>query len=152
MTEQQRPTSKFDRVIGMLHDLPDVKETRPSTVIGVMPILGDVQTYVVQTYRQGGDYFGFLQMVDAEGRERVIIPAKVMAAIYRQRDSLMDRSTPASRARDRARRERERKRKDRARRQEAWRSRHEAEYCVHDGCAARAWSNGACMTHQSEVK
>jgi hypothetical protein len=121
--ETTKPASKFDRVIGMLHDLPDVKETRPSTVIGVMPILGDVQTYVVQTYRQGADYFGFLQMVDAEGRERVIIPAKVMAAIYRQRESLQDRSTPESRARERKRRERQRRRKEHEKRSAAWRAR-----------------------------
>lgn len=25
------------------------------------------------------------------------------------------------------------------------------EDCIHAGCLARAWSNGACMTHQSEV-
>lgn len=121
-SKPQAPT-KFDRVLGMLHDLPDVKQTRPSTVTAVMPILGDVQTYVVQTYRQGPDYIGFLQMVDAEGRERIVIPAKVMRAIYRQRDSLMDRSTPESRARDRKRRDRERRRKEREARREKWRAR-----------------------------
>lgn len=115
--------AKFDRVLGMLHDLPDVKQTRPSTVTAVMPILGDVQTYVVQTYRQGTAYIGFLQMVDADGRERIVIPSKVMAAIYRQRDSLLDRSTPESRARERKRRERIKRRKDKAARSEKWRAR-----------------------------
>ncbi|HEV8670984.1 MAG TPA: hypothetical protein VGS01_09655 [Candidatus Limnocylindria bacterium] len=78
----------FDRVIGSLHGLPDVRNTRPSTVTTVLPILGNVQTFVVQTYRdERGDTIA-LQMVDAGGRARIIIPPAVADAIARQRDSL----------------------------------------------------------------
>jgi hypothetical protein len=78
----------FDRVIGSLHGLPDVRNTRPSTVTTVLPILGNVQTFVVQTYRdERGDTLA-LQMVDAEGRARIIVPPAVTDAIARQREAL----------------------------------------------------------------
>jgi hypothetical protein len=83
----------FDRVIGGLHGLPEHEFSRPSTVTSVLPMVGRSQTYVVQTCRMpGGGYVGFLQMVDAEGRARIAIPEKVMAALYRQREQLVKRA------------------------------------------------------------
>ncbi len=122
--QSDKAKAKFDRVLGMLDGLPDVKQTRPSTVTTILPILGDSQTYVMRTFRQGSEYIGFLEMVDADGRERIVIPSKVMAAIYRQRTSLTDNSTPASRARERKRKEREKARREREARKAAWRARH----------------------------
>lgn len=78
----------FDRIIGQLHGLPEVRNTRPSTVTTVLPILGNSQTFVVQTYRDDRGDTIFLQMVDAEGRARIVIPPAVASAIARQRDSL----------------------------------------------------------------
>jgi hypothetical protein len=87
----------FDRVIGALHGLPEHEFSRPSTVTSVMPIIGRAQTYVVQTCRTPeGGYIGFLQMVDAEGRARIAIPAKVMNALYRQREGLVTRKRRAT--------------------------------------------------------
>jgi hypothetical protein len=87
----------FDRLIGSLHGLPDVRATRPSTVTTVLPLLGNSQTFVVQTYRQrdAGDTI-FLQMVDAEGRARIVIPPRVADAIARQRVSLTKASRRAA--------------------------------------------------------
>jgi hypothetical protein len=86
----------FDRVIGSLHGLPNVPYTRPSTVTSVLAILGNVQTFVVQTYRdERGDIIA-LQMVDAEGRARIIIPPAVADAIARQRDSLTKQNRRAA--------------------------------------------------------
>jgi hypothetical protein len=80
----------FDRLLGTIDGLPDFQKSRPSTVTTVMPIIGNSQTYVVQTYKErDGGFTVFLQMVDAEGRARIAIPPKVAAAIYRQRDSLV---------------------------------------------------------------
>lgn len=79
----------FDRVIGTIHGLPDVRASRPSTITTVLPIVGNSQTFVVQTYKQGRDFTLFVQMVDAEGRARIVIPAKATAAIYRQREQLI---------------------------------------------------------------
>src|SRR5262245_10332685 len=85
-----RVIDAFDRIIGAIDGLPDVAKARPSTVTTVLPIIGNSQTYVVQTYkdREGG-FTVFLQMVDAEGRARLAIPPKVAAAIYRQREALV---------------------------------------------------------------
>ena len=79
----------FDRIIGQIDGIPGVHKARPSTVTTVLPILGNAQTYVVQTYKTDEGMFGFVQMVDAEGRARVVLPPKVMSAIYRQRDALV---------------------------------------------------------------
>lgn len=87
----------FDRLIGSLHGLPDVTTSRPSTVRTVLPMLGNSQTFIVQTYRQkdAGDTI-FLELVDAEGRARIVIPPKVADAIARQREALTKKSRSAA--------------------------------------------------------
>ena len=88
MTEPIAPDT-FDRMIGALDGLPDVTTTRPSTVQSITPMIGRSQTFVIQTYRQRdtGDYV-FLQLVDAEGRARLVIPPAAADAIARQRDAI----------------------------------------------------------------
>ena len=96
MTEQTaQPT--FDRIFGKLDGLG--KSTKPSTVQTTTPIVGGVSTWIVQTMKTEDGFTVFVQMVDAEGRARFVLPDKVSQAIYRQRQSLTDRSTPQSRAR-----------------------------------------------------
>ena len=116
--------STFDRVLTGISGLPGFKSTKPSTCIDAIPIVGNVTTYVIQSFRtEDGGFVIFLQIVDAEGRERIIIPNKVAQAIYRQRQSLADRSTPTSRAYKARQKELERKRKEKAARKAAWHSR-----------------------------
>ena len=80
----------YDRQLGVLHDLPDVVKTKPSTVRTV-PIMGvgGTQIFIVQTYRQRekGDTI-FLEVVGAAGTVRIVIPPKVANTIARQRDAL----------------------------------------------------------------
>lgn len=121
--QEYQGVSAFDRLLGKIDGLPGVQRTRPTTVLSIMPFLGNALTYVVQTYRTADDGFiVFLQMVDAEGRERLVLPDKVAQAIYRQRQSLTDRSTPASRERQRHKREREKRRREREARRQRWQS------------------------------
>lgn len=116
---------RFDRVMGTLHGLPGVRETRPATVMQTIPILNEVTTAVVQTMRAEDDgWLIFVQVVDATGHLRLVLPDRVARAIYRQRDALMDRSTPESRRRERARRERQKARAAKAARSAAWRAKH----------------------------
>jgi hypothetical protein len=90
MSEERANRDAYDRIIGQIDGLPDVRKARPSTVTTVLPILGNSQTYVVQTYKDREEgFYGFVQMIDAEGRARIVLPPKVMAAIYRQRDALI---------------------------------------------------------------
>ena len=88
MTEPTGPDT-FDRIIGALHGLPDVTAAKPSTIQSITPMLGRSQTFVIQTYRQRevGDFI-FLQLVDAEGRARIVIPPAAADAIARQRDAI----------------------------------------------------------------
>lgn len=93
MAEDERRVDPFDRLIGKIDGLPDVSKVRPATVQTVMPILGNAQTYVVQTYKDRDEgFFVFLQVVSAEGGFRVAIPPQVANTVYRQRDALVKRS------------------------------------------------------------
>ncbi len=90
MTEPTYKTiDKFDRMMGALHDLPDVTRTKPTTIVANTPIIGATQTFIIQTLRQRevGDTI-FLQYVDDNGSQRIAIPPAAADAIARQRDSL----------------------------------------------------------------
>ncbi len=80
---------KFDRMIGQLANLPDVMSTKATTVTGLTPLIGEVQTFIVQTFRQReqGDTI-FIQYMDAGGMIRLAIPPGAADAIARQRDAL----------------------------------------------------------------
>lgn len=88
--QEYRTGDVFDRIIGAIDGLPGVSKARPTSVTSILPIVGNSQTYVVQTYKDDDEgFYVFLQMVDAEGRARIAIPPKVAQAIYRQRDALV---------------------------------------------------------------
>jgi hypothetical protein len=88
MSDSMMPDT-FDRAIGLLDGLNDVTHTKPSTLTVVTPIIGAVQTHIVQTYRQNevGDFI-FLQVVDSTCSIRIVIPPKVADTIASQRDSI----------------------------------------------------------------
>lgn len=84
-----RTVDKFDRLMGALVGLPDVTKSKPSTIVTSSPLIGEAQTFIVQTFRQRevGDTI-FLQYMDAEGSKRIAIPPEAADAIARQRDAL----------------------------------------------------------------
>ena len=112
----------FDRILSTIVGLPDTKTTKPATILDVYPLLYEKNvTFVVQTHRnKEAGFTVFLQIVDAEGSRRVVVPPKVAAAIYRQRQALTDRSTPESRKRRAASAERKRQAAERAARKAAY--------------------------------
>jgi hypothetical protein len=89
VNEQYKSLDNFDRVIGALAGLPDVAHTKPSTVVSATPLIGETQTFIVQTYRrrEEGDTI-FLQVIEAGRSLRLVIPAKAADAIARQREAL----------------------------------------------------------------
>ena len=94
-------TADFDRILSSMIGLPDTKITKPRPVQDIYPMLHERNaTFVVQTHRaKNAGFTVFVQIVDAQGSRRIVLPPKVSAAIYAQRQSLTDRSTPESRAR-----------------------------------------------------
>lgn len=88
-TAQYKTIDKFDRMLGALHELPDVTATKPTTVVCASPIIGSAQTFIIQTLRQRdqGDTI-FLQYVDDAGSIRIAIPPAAASAIARQHDAL----------------------------------------------------------------
>lgn len=97
---EDKPRDVYDRVIGSIDGIPGSRKSKPSTVTSVEPMLGDAQTYVVQTYSTEEGNFGFVQMIDRQGGQRFVLPPKAMAAIYRQRDALV-KAGRVRRAKDR---------------------------------------------------
>jgi hypothetical protein len=87
--QQYRSVDKFDRMMGAMVNLPDVTHTKPSTVVAVSPLIGEAQTFILQTFRQAdiGDTI-FLQYMDGDSKVRLAIPPKAADAIARQRDAL----------------------------------------------------------------
>jgi hypothetical protein len=89
--EQQtyRTLDKFDRMLGGLEGLPDVTKSKPSTVTIHHPLIGEAQTFIIQTFRQKerGDTI-FVQYLDSAGSVRIAIPPAAADAITRQRDAL----------------------------------------------------------------
>jgi len=82
-------TTMYDRMISALEGLPDVTKVKPTTVRTVTPLVGASQTFIVQTVRQQstGDHV-FLEIVDASGAIRVVLPPAVADTIARQRGAL----------------------------------------------------------------
>lgn len=86
----------FDRRLGALFGVPDVLATQPATLQVATPLVGDAQTFIVQTYRQrdggkSGDTV-FVQYVDQFGAVRLVLPPAVADCIARQRDALTTKS------------------------------------------------------------
>lgn len=82
----------FDATLGAIDGLPGVTKSRPATIVTVAPILGNAETFIVQTYQDREEGFtAFVQQVSGQGSVRIVLPPAVTAAIYRQRDSLVKR-------------------------------------------------------------
>jgi len=78
----------FDRLMGELEGLPDVVKSKPTTVRSVTPLVGQTETFIVQTVRQRdrGD-FVFLEHVSHRGTVRIVLPPNVSDTIARQREA-----------------------------------------------------------------
>jgi hypothetical protein len=80
---------EFDRLLGQLDGLTGATRTRQSTVQTITPIVGNSETFIVQTIRHAevGDYL-FVQAIGPKRSYRLVLPPEVTAVIDRQRDSL----------------------------------------------------------------
>jgi hypothetical protein len=94
---------RFNRAIGALVGIPDVISCKPTTIRATVPLAGEAQTFIIQTFRQRQagatpeepgttDETVFLEYVDEAGSIRIVIPPPVVRAILRQHDSLAARA------------------------------------------------------------
>ncbi|MEI6235492.1 MAG: hypothetical protein WCT04_20755 [Planctomycetota bacterium] len=83
----------FDRTIRSMNGLPDVINTKATTVRSLSSVLELSQTFIVQTYRQRdeGDTI-FIEYIGVEGSLRLALPPAVSDVIARQRDALSGKS------------------------------------------------------------
>ncbi len=87
-TESLMPDT-FDRLMGNMEGLPDVARTKPATIRVVTQLIGDTQTFIIQTVRQRdeGDTI-FVECMSKNGALRLVIPPAVSDLIARQRDAI----------------------------------------------------------------
>ena len=84
---------EFDRQLGALDGVPGVLRTRESTVRNVTPIIGAVQTWILQSVRdEEGRVTVFLELASRDGHTRLVLPPRVTQMLDRQRDRLAARS------------------------------------------------------------
>lgn len=106
MSDQQYATiSKFDRnVAGLLGG--NNLDVKPTTIEHTS-LLGESETFIIQTVRsQQGDNV-ILKFMDKDGNIRLVLPPAVVNTIVRQRDALTARSrSNSAKATARARKER----------------------------------------------
>lgn len=90
MDESLDTLTTYDRLLSGFEGLPDITRTSPATLQVVAPMIGKVQTFIVQTVRQqsSGDHV-FLQIVTGNEAIRVVLPPKVADTIARQRATLI---------------------------------------------------------------
>ena len=77
----------FDKMLSRLTGLPNGAHTKPS-VTQHIDFYGNSTSYQIQSVKTDEGVTVFVTQVDAQGSKRYILPAKVLAAIDRQRASL----------------------------------------------------------------
>ena len=92
--QEQKPI--FDYARGRLEGIPGFMKSQ-TMIREVTPLVGQVMTIALEMVRT--EEFGenlFIEIVTAEGIQRVFLPKKAVAAIYRHHDSIAKRSRKAA--------------------------------------------------------
>lgn len=90
----QIPTDVFSRRRRELKENPGA--IGAESTITVQDFYGNLETWVVETFRVDGKEEAFLQRMSADGGARLLLPAPVMAALSRQRDQVIGRARKRS--------------------------------------------------------
>lgn len=77
----------FDKMLSRLTGLPNGAHTKPS-VTQHIDFYGNATSYQIQSVKTDEGVTVFVTQVDAQGSKRYILPARVLAAIDRQRTAL----------------------------------------------------------------
>jgi hypothetical protein len=82
-----RTSDPFDKLLSSLIGLPNGAHTKPAVVQDI-DFYGHATSYMVQTVRTDESITAFVTQVNASGSVRSILPERVLAVIYRQRESI----------------------------------------------------------------
>lgn len=80
-------TDDYRRTLSRLMDNPAAISS--SSTIYAVTFLGNAETWVIRTVRVDGLETLFLQVINAEGGRRFVLPPAVAAALTRQRDQVI---------------------------------------------------------------
>ena len=80
---------------------------RRSTVVDSMVFTGETTSYIIETMRNQEGSVVFLQIIGANGGEQLVLPSKVVTALYAQQKSITD-TLKSNRARKAAQTRKER--------------------------------------------
>jgi len=80
----------FDRVRGGLEQVG--MKTKATTIRNADFLVGNVQSYIVETIRHDGGDTIFVEVANKDGNTRVVLPPKVADTIFRQRNALTKRT------------------------------------------------------------
>lgn len=90
MAETKLPTDLFSTRRRELVDNPGAFQS--TGAVTRTDAYGNVEDWLVETFRVEGVETVFLRINDAEGGRRVMLPPEVAALLYRQRDTLIGKA------------------------------------------------------------
>jgi hypothetical protein len=88
MSDSTLPKDHYSTRLRELQANPSAIEK--TTLVDLVDILGNAESWIVKTIRVDGHDTVFLQRNNAEGGARWVLPAEVMMTIARQRDGVVD--------------------------------------------------------------
>jgi hypothetical protein len=92
----QRTQTRSDRLRSSLEGLPGYVQAKPSVVKDVIAMVGVQGTYVIETIKTDEGFYGFLDVMSDDITGQMVLPPRLMARIYSQRDAITKRSRKAS--------------------------------------------------------
>lgn len=87
MAEQTLPRDAFSVALRAVHDNPGAIGS--GSTVHLRDLLGNAESWIVETFRVDGKELVFLQRNAAEGGMRLVLPAEVTSALARQRDQVI---------------------------------------------------------------
>jgi hypothetical protein len=85
MSDTLLPTDQFSRRLRELSDNPGA--IRRTSTVQTADFYGNVQTWVIDTFRDGAKEEVLVQRIDSQGGIQLVLPPAVTAVLMRQRES-----------------------------------------------------------------
>lgn len=87
MSDHKLPTDPYDQQLERLTGLPGGAHTQP-TVVQTTDFYGNATSWMLQVVKTDEGEHGFVTRVDATGAQRIVLPARVLQTLDRQRETV----------------------------------------------------------------